>query len=106
MPGALKRETAFQMPHVPEPPVPFSLPYKSERLRWAVTAIGWTTNEFARRMDMSEGSIRQMLAGKRFIPETLGIWVETLAQIHLSLPKPLGWFEKYRPPNEIGDDAA
>jgi hypothetical protein len=90
------------------PPVPFTLPYTGERMRWAIEIIGWTVNQFAHRMDMSQGSTRQMLAGKRFIPDTLGIWLETLAQTHLTFPKPLGWWEKHRQPVDVDDteDAA
>lgn len=92
------------MPDFPEPPVPFSLPYKGERLQWAIDCIGWSINYLARRMDMNEGSIRQMLKNKRHIPDTLGIWAETLAHIHMTLPKPIGWWEKYRQPTEDDDN--
>jgi hypothetical protein len=78
----------------PDPPVPFSLPYRGERLRWAIGVIGWSVNQSADRLHMDRGSLRQMLRERRFIPDVLGIWVETLAQLHLSFQKPMGWKEK------------
>ena len=79
------------MQEPPEAPVPFALPYPGERLKWAIDTIGWSYNQFAERMDLDRGSLRQMFKGRRFIPDILGIWVETLAQMHLTFPKPMGW---------------
>jgi hypothetical protein len=78
----------------PEPPVPFSLPYPGERLRWAIEVVGWSVNHFAARIDMAQGSVRQMLENKRFIPEPLAYWIEGLARVHMSAQKPVGWREK------------
>lgn len=33
----------------PEPPTPFELPYKGERLRWAIQVIGWDINQLDRK---------------------------------------------------------
>jgi hypothetical protein len=89
----------------PDPPVPFSLPYRGERLRWAIKMVGWSINLFAARMEMGEGTVRQMIANKRFIPDTLAYWMETLAcvavrdprildRLYISVPKPIGWRKK------------
>lgn len=79
----------------PEPPVPFDLPYPGERLKWAIDVVGWNHNYFADRMGLDRGSMRQMFRGSRFIPDVLGLWMETLAQFHLTFPKPLGWTVGY-----------
>lgn len=82
----------------PDPPVPFSLPYQGERLRWAIGVIGWDNNQFASRLDLDHGSLRQMLKGHRFIPDVLAIWAETLAQTHLTFAKPMAW--RAKPPED------
>jgi hypothetical protein len=76
---------------MPEPPVPFSLPYSGERLRWAISVIGWPINEAARRLNIDNSSLRQMFRNRRLIPNVLGLWAESLAAIHLSMPVPFGW---------------
>lgn len=78
----------------PEPPTPFELPYKGERLRWAIQVIGWDINQFADRLHMNRASLRQMLKGRRFIPDALGIFAEMHAQFYLSFPEPMGWHQK------------
>jgi hypothetical protein len=80
-----------------EPPVAFCLPYDGKRLEWAIEIIGWSKNQAAARMMMAEGSFRQMLGNKRLIPDIMGIWFETLAQMHMTFPKPMGWNEKPSP---------
>lgn len=74
--------------------MPFSLPYTGERLGWALEVIGWSKNYFGHRVSLDHGSVRQMLNGKRFIPDVLGLWVETLAQTHLTFIKPFNWRDK------------
>lgn len=89
----------------PEPPVPFTLPYTGERLEWAISVIGWSKNYFCVRLDIDHGSLRQMLAGRRFIPDIMGIWVETLALQHLMFAKPMGWRPKPgSEPDRLGYD--
>jgi hypothetical protein len=78
----------------PEPPVPFAIPYPSERMSWALDVIGWPARELAQRIHTHEASVRQMLRGRREIPDVLGIWVETLAQMMIALPEPYGWRPK------------
>lgn len=94
------------MPYeAPEPPEPFSLPYRGDRLRWAIEVIGWDHNQCGRRLDMDRGTLRQMLANRRFIPDVLAIWIEGLAQYHLTFAKPMGWRPKpSREPDRFGYD--
>jgi hypothetical protein len=82
--------------------VPFSLPYQGARLRWAIAVIGWNVNQFADRLNIDDASLRQMIKGRRFIPDVLGLWAESPAQYHLAFPKPLGWREKPIPCDRWG----
>ena len=72
-------------------------------MKWALGVIGWSPNRCADRIGMGRSSIAQMLTGKRFIPETLGEWLETLAKLHLTFSKPLGWGQ-HRPREGENDD--
>lgn len=87
----------------PEPPVPMSLPYRGARMAWAIGIIGWDNNQFADRLGMSKGSMRQMLTDKRFIPDILALWLETLVAVHLALPKPITWHDNL--PEHLRRDA-
>jgi hypothetical protein len=91
----------------PPEPVPFSLPYTGARLAWALECIGWSKNYFGERLDLDHGTVRQMLNGRRFIPDILGIWVESLAQTHITFPKPFSWRPKPgAEPDRFGYDLA
>jgi hypothetical protein len=106
---------------IPDPPVPFSLPYKGERLRWALQVLGWTKFTLAKRLEMmNSGSISQMLLNHCYIPEPLALWIEEAAALalagaqaekrwevkqanqalfafHRDNPKPPGWLPKPTP---------
>jgi transcriptional regulator with XRE-family HTH domain len=75
----------------PKAPAPFSVPMDHRRLKWCLEVIGWSRNELARRLDVSESTAAQMVQGKRNIPNRPAVWLETLASIHLALPKPYLW---------------
>jgi ribosome-binding protein aMBF1 (putative translation factor) len=62
-----------------------------DRMRWALEQIGWGQRELARRLAANESTIRAMARGNREIPIELAVWLETLASVHISLPKPAGW---------------
>lgn len=78
----------------PNPPVPFSLPYRSERFAWALEVIGWSKDDLCYRMDLDRGLVREYLRGWRRIPDALGMWLESLAQMHLTFNKPFNWRDK------------
>ncbi|MGE4045620.1 MAG: helix-turn-helix domain-containing protein [Acetobacteraceae bacterium] len=63
-------------------------------MSWALDVIGWPARELARRIHTNESSVRQMLRGRRGVPDVLGIWLETLAQMMIALPVPFTWREK------------
>jgi len=98
----------YPLPPVPEPPVPFSLPYTGERMAWANNVIGWPKNEAARRLNINDSSLRQMCRNRRFIPDVLGLWLEGLAAIHIAMPVPFGWrsWGKHQRDEDDADSAA
>ena len=53
---------------------------------------------------MDQNSLRQMIKNRRHIPDILGIWFETLAQIHLTFPKPMAWNDRPKLKREIDPD--
>jgi len=77
--------------HLPPAPGPFTLPMTTERMNWCLDAIGWSVGELSRRLDISDASARQMTTGKRFIPYRVAVWLETLAQMMMSIPQPFLW---------------
>ncbi len=74
-----------------KPPVAFSLPYQGARLESALQVTGWSRNHCAHQMSLDEGALRETLKGRRFIPDVIGIWIESPAQFHLAFSKPLDW---------------
>jgi hypothetical protein len=64
------------------------VPLQAERLQWLLEVIGWSRGELARRLDIADSFAAQMCEGKRKIPNRAAVWLETLAAIHLSMPKP------------------
>lgn len=74
---------------------PASLPMTGTRMRWCLLAIGWSQEELARRIHTHESSVRQMVRGRRDIPDTLAIWLERQVSRMLCGPmKPDGWRAK------------
>jgi transcriptional regulator with XRE-family HTH domain len=63
------------------------------RLRWCLERIGWSRQELARRLTINESTVAHMVQGKRFIPNRLAIWVDTLANLMIALPRPYLWQE-------------
>jgi hypothetical protein len=79
------------LPPEAEPP---SLPMTSDRLRWVMSAIGWSWQEIARRIRTHVSSVRQMGGGWRGIPDTLAIWLEETGARTLAGP---GEHDGWRP---------
>lgn len=82
------------VPYVlPEPPGKFALPMTTERINWCLEVLGWSRSELARRLDVSDATASQMIRGKRFTPNRVAVWLESLAQMVRALPTPFLWHE-------------
>lgn len=59
-------------------------------------ALGWSNVGMARSLECSEGTIRQMEAGRRRIPPSIAQWLTQLAAYHAAHPGAVGLavFEK------------
>jgi transcriptional regulator with XRE-family HTH domain len=79
----------MDFPEAPE----FTIPMTAERLRWCMAAVGWSRGELARRLNINESTVAHMVQGKRFIPNRIAIWLDTLANVVLSMPTPHLWQE-------------
>ena len=54
--------------------------------------IGWTATELARRLGVSDRSVRRYLSGERQIPDNLADWLRQVATALQSVPPvPAGW---------------
>jgi transcriptional regulator with XRE-family HTH domain len=62
-----------------------------DRVAWCLDVIGWSRNEFARRLDVSDTTAAQFVTGKRNCPHRVAVWLETLASMMLALPEPFFW---------------
>ena len=51
-------------------------PMDNRRLEECLRIIGWSSQEIARRLDVRENTVRQMLQGKRRIPDNFAAWLE------------------------------
>lgn len=66
-------------------------PMMPDEMRECLETLGWGQRELARQINSHESSVRQMARGKREIPETLAVWLRTIAAVHRALPQPIGW---------------
>ena len=65
-----------------------------DRMSELMRQIGWTSGEVSRRLGVRETSSRQMLQGKRNIPNNLGDWLEDIAaRIQAAPALPNDWRE-------------
>jgi DNA-binding transcriptional regulator YdaS (Cro superfamily) len=55
------------------------LPMSGARLEYCLDVIGWTPKATSRRLRIHPDCVRQMVKGKRNIPNQLAIWIEKLA---------------------------
>jgi DNA-binding transcriptional regulator YiaG len=53
--------------------------------------LGWNRGVLARLLRCSEGTIRQMEAGRRRIPSSIADWLTRLAGYHVAHPPPDDW---------------
>jgi hypothetical protein len=63
-------------------PIPAAGLPMTDRMRWRLDIIGWPQREAARQLLANESAIRQMARSKSAIPDTFGVWRETLAAFH------------------------
>jgi hypothetical protein len=82
----------------------FSLPYKGDRFSWAVRCVGWSNAECAWRLKTDTGTLTQMFRDKRFMPDVLAFWIESLAAIHANSPAPTFLWQdpEGRPDRDVG----
>lgn len=59
------------------------------RLRECISLPGWSLRELARRLDIDDGSTRQMARGKRPIGDNLAVWLELVHGAWAALPPDL-----------------
>jgi plasmid maintenance system antidote protein VapI len=53
----------------------------AERLRWCLDQLGWSQGELRRRLGIRQDTVDGMVHGKRFIPNRVAIWIDTLASL-------------------------
>ncbi len=75
-------------------PPPACRPPDAERMRWLMYVIGWSSNELARRLDVSPKSARDWVSLRRPVPEMIGDWLEHLAAFHVEHWTPPGHVKK------------
>ena len=57
-----------------------------QRLLELMRQIGWTNTELARRLNVSEGTVRAWLRDRRAAPPQLAAWMEERADVRLMVP--------------------
>ena len=63
-----------------------------DRLRECLRVLGWANAELARRLSVSESSVRMWLSGRREIPPALDAFLEERVRRALDGPQlPDGW---------------
>jgi hypothetical protein len=60
--------------------------YTPHQMLAALVILGWSSGHLARRLKVREGTVRQMLGGKRNIPNQLGRWLDQCATIAQTMP--------------------
>jgi plasmid maintenance system antidote protein VapI len=61
-------------------------------MRVLLEEIGWGSNELARRLGINQRSVRDMLTGRRPVPDNLSGWLEQIAAAIRAVPAlPDGW---------------
>jgi DNA-binding transcriptional regulator YiaG len=62
------------------------------RLDDCLDIMGWPRAELARRLNVSESSVRMWLGGRRSVPPALAVWLEDLVVLMSQAPsQPVGW---------------
>ena len=63
-----------------------------DEMRKLLEEIGWGSNELARRLGVNHRSVRDMLSGRRAIPDNLAAWLhEVAAALRAARPLPENW---------------
>jgi hypothetical protein len=74
-----------------DPPGELTLPQSGERLRWQMEMIGWGPAELANRLSVNPDKVHRWLRDKSNIPNTVSVWLETLAWTVVAVIEPIGW---------------
>jgi hypothetical protein len=90
---AFSRQSAdsFDLNAPPPPPPPEGEAPDGERVRWLLYVIGWSTNELARRLDITPNTARDWFSGRRPMRTEVHAWLEDLAQLHFTRLRPPNW---------------
>jgi ribosome-binding protein aMBF1 (putative translation factor) len=60
-----------------------------DRFRTCLDAIGWSGRWLAAMLQVDERQVRRWASGQYAIPDNIGDWLETLADVHERNPPPV-----------------
>ena len=61
------------------------------RLRECLALLHWSQRGLADMLNYSEGTVRGWARGARAVPPEVADWLERLAAVHASHPRPENW---------------
>ena len=67
-----------------------SITMTPDRLSEVLSELGWQTGELAKRLWISERTVRRWLSGQAEVPDRIAYWLEAVVRVMQSAPPPPG----------------